>query len=1827
MKLTRTSRMRRRSLRIVGVVFALIFTLAAIATGYWVVMAEPLENDVRVEEDTELTYYLTVKYNGVDKYGVESTDTTTSDIESGTVEVTDRIPDGLDFVGFETTNTGIISAVERGDNTVSCPGRVIDDTNEASVEAGTWNAGHTEFTYHGLHYNANTRTVTFKAVNVQAGCDLTVGIVTKTPLLGNAERIDFYNTGRVSEGPQDKDSNTVHTWMGNETALVYNVTYSYTGNVPANAPALPNTQSYTQGATVGVAMEPSLDGYDFSGWTTSDASVSDGMFTMPSGSVNFVGIFTEKPAATTYTVTYQINGNAPAGYTAPRTKSYEAGETVNVDSTQQGDVIDDYVFSGWATNDATITDGSFAMPASDVVISGSFTRRTYTVTYAFEGDVLPPNASSLLPATANYPAGTTVTLAPNPSADGYRFTGWYGESSFTMPANNLTIYGEWATQAGVFSPAISISIPNQKDSYRINEIVEFDIVVTNTAEFPITNVNVVEQLDGAAFVAGTGYTISDNLLATIPTLAAGESITLKVQYTVTDDETREIINTVALAGATASAANYNIDTTQDYTASTNFNTLSWDDVPATGVLMNGIFPFVAMVFIGICYLGAYKMLRGSAKKTTRNASLMYRMRNLYIAPRLSRRIFAGVFVVVAVSSFAFFVIGRVFAVPTEPVSSIELTSQYASFASSEAGAWKVNKMAGWTGASTAKIVIDVESVMKLPNRDSDVLFVVDNGDSMTEDRLQAVKNALTNFADDFLNDENNALALVTFNHGYQIETDFTSNRNAFLAKISGISTSDNTQTNYYQGLNGAERLLRNYTRYDNRGVIVVFLTDGVPNEELLYQIAEYSLIKNEYPFVSINAIQYEMGNSIIDELTSISDSQFVATKRSIADVINGASVAAYAYDEFILTDYINNDYFTISSADSISVDKGAVSLEYDNSTPVITWDMSGELRSGSSARMEINVNLKSEYISEPGLYPTNKNTSVRSSLYGATSENVTTTSTPLLKTDFTVTYAANSPSDCIVSGIPSQETHYVYDIVAISNTIPTCSGYTFAGYEIVEDQVTRLNDDYFRMPEKNVTLGATWTKVDLDKRMDGTISTARVLYNEIAKKSLSQGSGGTYHLDDGLDFASAPLASNGQGVNTIASTVNDEYPIHYFRGAVTDNNVLFAGICWKAMRTTSTGGVKLVYNGEADSNNQCGDSRGNHQGFGEQWTAYLATDLYYGTDYTYDETTQTFTLSGSKTLARWSNATSDSLIGQYSCMSTDPNASCQWLMYVESKRDDTYAYVLSLDSTIPYNSIGITNFNGGAFSPAFVGYMYGDTNVAGAMTVNGTQDFVLSEAILKSTTLSTDFYYASGMTFGTDVTGKYSLTNPYQVGSESDYASLPGKYTFRASQSDYHNNVIYYITAVSGTTMYYLEMQDGETLTDVDASYMVGNNITDNGNGTYTLYNATAVKKSEWNLRYSGMQGKYTCGDGASTTCSSPQYIQEVLPYSYNYIPANVAITIAKSHDGLNLINTTTVKLYQLSQNPSNYSEYKYTCGDTSTTCTNDSFLLITDYTATNYSYFNYALFGSSVTWNGSSYTLNDTVGPENYSNQMGASTRHFVCPSFGQTTCSQVNYVFFYDSEANLAYYLTLTDGVETITQAFAKMNENRTESIIKKVIDIWYAHNLTGYADKIEDTPYCNDRSIGNIAGWDPSNPLVSYGSALRYGAFVRDYYSASPSLDCPNSNDAFSVDPANGNGDLTYPVGLISEDELTLAGHGVEGYSDDSYLYTSDSAWTMSPFDFSHWSVYGVANGFFWTTSSTGWHGITQPRSARPVISVIPGILILDGDGSASNPWVLE
>lgn len=277
---------------------------------------------------------------------------------------------------------------------------------------------------------------------------------------------------------------------------------------------------------------------------------------------------------------------------------YEDGETYTADPIDN-DHYDAELQGGEATG--TITE--------DMELTYVYHPKYHNVIYQFAGDVIPPNAETLLPATTEQLHGSTVAVASNPTAEGYRFLGWKingsdAGTSFTMPTEDVIITGTWEHFNGYFTPEISKQVINAPEYYRALDTVPFEITVTNTADFDITNVVVNELLDGAVFSNGEGYRVDSDDQATISTLAAGESITLYASYVIPKDLTQTITNTAKITSATADNYYY-LDNSQEITATASFDVRSTQDDPvltgvhSTSTILYSILMIVGAVGIGI----------------------------------------------------------------------------------------------------------------------------------------------------------------------------------------------------------------------------------------------------------------------------------------------------------------------------------------------------------------------------------------------------------------------------------------------------------------------------------------------------------------------------------------------------------------------------------------------------------------------------------------------------------------------------------------------------------------------------------------------------------------------------------------------------------------------------------------------------------------------------------------------------------------------------------------------------------------------------------------------------------------------------------------------------------------------------------------------------------------------------------------------------------------------------------------------------------------------------------------------------------------------------
>ena len=193
-----------------------------------------------------------------------------------------------------------------------------------------------------------------------------------------------------------------------------------------------------------------------------------------------------------------------------------------------------------------------------------------------------------------------------------------------------------------------------------------------------------------------------------------------------------------------------------------------------------------------------------------------------------------------------------------------------------------------------------------------------------------------------------------------------------------------------------------------------------------------------------------------------------------------------------------------------------------------------------------------------------------------------------------------------------------------------------------------------------------------------------------------------------------------------------------------------------------------------------------------------------------------------------------------------------------------------------------------------------------------------------------------------------------------------------------------------------------------------------------------------------------------------------------------------------------------------------------------------------------------------------------------------------------------------------------------YASTHANTNKSDILKNLETWYNNNLKTYESKLADTIWCNDKST--VSGG------LGYGTnATDYGAYNRLASTKQPTLKCPNDNNGgklskFTVDDTtNGNGNLTYKIGLLTADEIAFAGSISGYYNRSTYLQENTGTiwwWSLSPYGFDG------GDAFVWGVVSGGLYNnyVNSDIGLRPAISLISSTSVT-GNGTSDNPYVVK
>ena len=190
----------------------------------------------------------------------------------------------------------------------------------------------------------------------------------------------------------------------------------------------------------------------------------------------------------------------------------------------------------------------------------------------------------------------------------------------------------------------------------------------------------------------------------------------------------------------------------------------------------------------------------------------------------------------------------------------------------------------------------------------------------------------------------------------------------------------------------------------------------------------------------------------------------------------------------------------------------------------------------------------------------------------------------------------------------------------------------------------------------------------------------------------------------------------------------------------------------------------------------------------------------------------------------------------------------------------------------------------------------------------------------------------------------------------------------------------------------------------------------------------------------------------------------------------------------------------------------------------------------------------------------------------------------------------------AKYANYSTTFDDAGFEFEYYHKMMDNN----ITIYLDEWYKNQIVnkGLDKYVATSQFCNDSSF------------VKDGANYYFGAYTRAVDEGKPSLICPETTSGFG-------GIYERKIGLLTADEIVMAGGTFDNNNQSYYLYNGESFFTMSPshHENSNMNIFMVSNNGAITTTLTN-----SSTGIRPTIN-LNGAIFVSGNGTINNPYVIE
>lgn len=882
---------------------------------------------------------------------------------------------------------------------------------------------------------------------------------------------------------------------------------------------------------------------------------------------------------------------------------------------------------------------------------------------------------------------------------------------------------------------------------------------------------------------------------------------------------------------------------------------------------------------------------------------------------------------------------------------------------------------------------------------------------------------------------------------------------------------------------------------------------------------------------------------------------------------------------------------------------------------------------------------------------------------------------------YTINYSPTSTSTgSSVSGTGTMSPQEGYKDVQITLSpmgFTPPSGYEFKEWNTAQDGTgTSYADEDsitdITTPGSSITLYAIWHQ-------------PRYLYNEVAKLNRGTLAENNILLTDSIttptsinkneDTSNSGVFTYDASVYGVSSDAANNYPIYFYRGILETNPASYGVLgsanaypnyvkldnntCWRILRTTGSGGVKMIYSGIWGATTSGSCANGNNKLVTQTNIAFNSLSAYnvHSVGYTYNSSMNNVTTDTSVDIA-FGNDSNPSLNNTRSTVKA----------YLE---DTWYAYNMTDYTDILESNAGYCNdrtvYSAPSLSPTAINSVipYNTSTSASARYYFGPNERNRVSGATPSLTCPRDVvdlyrYVPNSSGLGNELKYPVALITADEqtfAGSGNSSNSAFKATSFLAPDYSYGYN--------SGNGGDYNMSPDYK----YGRSYLLG--ILTNDEGEHKgMTNVESIRQAGVRPVISLVHQVYVAsGSGTST---DPWLITTEDPDEVH--PINLYNAITEQSKG-----TQTAANLQTNITTANSGVYEYNSSvfgaDTDGLKEDNSKATIYYYRGILDNAFTNSTYGSSGNGELSpNYVILSSTGEKGTSDTCwriirttgSGGIKMIYNGKWTGSTCANARNdartgTSAYNNTAtgsNLVRRIALTGytyndyGNNTGTTNTSTDNlfgtntnlNNTTNSTIKGNVDTWYDDNLSSFTSILEpNAGFCNDRTTySDEAGSNAVNSLKPSENIttnnVYLGAYSRNGYNSAtriPSLACPSTRstvDVYSTSSADaGNKLLSRPIALITADELSFAGAGSQtanqgsAYSASSFVRSGNSFWTMSPHSRlgrNTYVYYSNANGYLSNGTIT-----TTTYDVRPVISLKEGTKAITGTGTAVDPWVVK